>query len=382
MSVGWDEARALAAVLPALGVVHVPLDRAVGLVLAADVVAATDLPPFTHSAMDGWAVAGPTPWSVVGEVRAGDPAPDFLGPGQAVRVSTGAALPAGADAVLRREDGVEADAVVRLRPSAHAPSAGRDVRPAGSECRAGDVVATAGQLVVPALLGLAAAAGADTLAVVRRPTVDLLVIGDELVGGGPASHGRIRDALGPMLLPWLATLGAEVRRHERLPDTAAALRTALDSSTADLVATTGSTAAGPHDHLHKVLVEAGASIVADGVDVRPGHPMLLARLADGRPLVGLPGNPLAAVSGVVTLVVPALRALRGLPPATRRTTVLDTDVPGHPHDVRLVPVRAGHPLRYIGPAMLRGLAHAESLVAVPPGGVAVGTEVEVLDLPA
>ncbi len=110
--------------------------------------------------------------------------------------------------------------------------------------------------------------------------------------------------------------------------------------------------------------------------------MLLAALADGRSLVGLPGNPLAAVSGVVTLVGPALRALRGLPAADRRTTRLDTDVPGHPHDVRLVPVRDGHPLHYIGPAMLRGLAHAEALVVIPPGGASAGSEVEVLDLPA
>ncbi len=382
MSVGWDQARGLAAAIPALAAVTVALDDAVGLVLVCDVVAMTDLPPGTVSAMDGWAFAGAPPWTVVGEVSAGDRAAEALRPGQATRVSTGAQLPAGSDAVLRREHGAELDGVVHLHDGAHLPRAGRDVRTAGSECRAGDVVATAGQLVVPALVGLAAAAGTDTLRVTRRPTVDLLVIGDELVGGGPASFGRIRDALGPMLRPWLASLGAVVGHHHRVADTVPALRDALEASTADLVVTTGSTAAGARDHLHMVLTEAGARIDADGVDVRPGHPMLLAALADGRPLVGLPGNPLAAVSGVVTLVGPALRAMRGLPPADRRTTLLDTDVPGHPHDVRLVPVRDGHPLHYIGPAMLRGLAHAEALVAIPPGGASAGAEVEVLDLPA
>jgi molybdopterin molybdotransferase len=382
VSVGWDEARALAAAIPALAAVNVALDEAVGLVLAADVVAVTDLPPFTVSAMDGWAVSGPPPWSIVGEVRAGGPATTGIRVGQSMRVSTGAGLPVGADAVLRREHGVETDGIVRPQPGAHAPAAGRDVRTAGSECRAGDVVATAGQLVVPALLGLAAASGADTLDVVRRPTVDLLVIGDELVGGGPASHGRIRDALSPMLLPWLAALGADVRTHERIVDTATALRESITASTADLVVTTGSTAAGPRDHLHKVLAETGALTTADGVDVRPGHPMLLARLADGRPLVGLPGNPLAAVSGVVTLVVPAMRAMRGLPPTDRHSLPLDTDIPGHPHDVRLVPVRDGRPLHYIGPAMLRGLAHAQALAVIPPGGASAGDVVEVLDLPA
>ena len=185
-----------------------------------------------------------------------------------------------------------------------------------------------------------------------------------------------------MLLPWLTALSAQVTGHQHLPDTLLALTSAIEGSTADLVVTTGSTAAGPRDHLHKVLDELGATVLADGVDVRPGHPMLLARLADGRTLAGLPGNPLAAVSGVVTLVVPALRAMRGLGPAPRRTTQLETDVPGHPHDVRLVPVRDGQPLHYVGPAMLRGLASADALLVVPPGGASAGMSVEVLDLPA
>jgi molybdopterin molybdotransferase len=319
---------------------------------------------------------------VVGELRAGETSPQALQPGTAVQVSTGAGVPAGAAAVLRSESGVEVDGTLRLRPGAAAPDPGRDVRAAGSECRAGDVVAAAGLVVVPSLVGLAASAGAGRLTVVRRPTVDLFVTGDELTRGETATRARVRDALSPMLLPWFARLEAQVLEHRHLPDTVTALATALETSTADLVVTTGSTAAGPRDHLRKVLDELGATVLADGVDVRPGHPMLLARLADGRTLTGLPGNPLAAVSAVVTLVAPALRALRGLPPVPRRTTVLDSDVPGHPHDVRLVPVREGRPLHYIGPAMLRGLASADALVVVPAGGAPAGTTVEVLDLPA
>ena len=332
--------------------------------------------------MDGWAVAGTPPWAVVGELRAGETTTRTLEPGTAVQVSTGAGVPAGTEAVLRSEDGVDVDGTLEPRPHATAPAPGRDVRAAGSECRAGDMVAAAGLVVVPALVGLAASAGADRLTVVRRPTVDLFVTGDELTRGETASQARVRDALSPMLLPWLAGMSARVATHRHLPDTVTALAVAIEGSAADLVVTTGSTAAGPRDHLHKVLDELGATVLADGVDVRPGHPMLLARLADGRALTGLPGNPLAAVSAVVTLVAPALRALRGLPPAARRTTVLDTDVPGHPHDVRLVPVRQGRPLHYIGPAMLRGLASADALVVVPPGGAPAGSSVEVLDLPA
>ncbi len=381
MTVSWERARELAGAAEPNTAVTSELTAALGLVLAEDLRAAVDLPPYAVSAMDGWAVAGPAPWRLVGELRAGETTDAPLVAGTAVQVSTGAGVPAGTDAVLRSEHGVARDGVVHLREGATAPEPGRDVRPAASECRTGDVVAARGLLVVPAVVGLAAASGADQLAVVRRPTVDLLLTGDEL-RGETASMARTRDALSPMLLPWFAMLGAQVGTHRLLPDTAAALRDAIGGADADLVVTTGSTAAGPRDHLHKVLDELGATVLADGVDVRPGHPMLLARLADGRLMTGLPGNPLAAVSAVVTLVVPALRAMRGLPPATPRTTELGTDVPGHPHDVRLVPARDGRPLHYVGPAMLRGLASADALLVVPPGGASAGSFVEVLDLPA
>ena len=145
--------------------------------------------------------------------------------------------------------------------------------------------------------------------------------------------------------------------------------------------TTGSTAGGPRDHLHAVLASAGARLIIDSVRVRPGHPMLMAELADGRRLVGLPGNPLAAVSGLLTLVAPAVHALAGRAPAPARTTVLAAAVKGHPRDVRLVPVSAGTALHYVGPAMLRGLAAADALAVVPPGGAAAGDTIEVLALP-
>lgn len=132
--------------------------------------------------------------------------------------------------------------------------------------------------MTPAVLGLAAAAGYDTLVVVPRPRVDVLVLGDELLTGGLPHDGLIRDALGPMIGPWLRALGAEVSAPQRLGDDAAALRHALTTSDADLVITTGGTAAGPVDHVHPVLAEIGAELLVDGVAVRPGHPMLLARL--------------------------------------------------------------------------------------------------------
>jgi molybdopterin molybdotransferase len=191
----------------------------------------------------------------------------------------------------------------------------------------------------------------------------------------------VRDALGPMVPAWLGWIGAATGPVQRVPDDAGALASALEAPGADLVVTTGSSARGPRDHLRAVLATRGATLVCDGVAVRPGHPMVLARLADGRPLVGLPGNPLAAISGLVTLAAPLLQSMLGLPPAEPGTAALSDAVAGHPVDVRLVPVANGRPLHYVGPAMLRGLAHADGLAVVPPGGADRGQLVEVLRLP-
>ncbi|WSQ75288.1 molybdopterin molybdotransferase MoeA [Streptomyces xinghaiensis] len=304
----------------------------------------------------------------------------------------------------------------------HTVVPGQDIRPRGQECRSGDRLLAAGTAVTPAVLGLAAAAGYDELRTVRRPRVEVLVLGDELLHSGLPRDGRIRDALGPMLGPWLETLGAEVTGTYRLGDDAEVLHTAVTASAADLIVTTGGTAAGPVDHVHPVLRRAGAEVLVDGVAVRPGHPMLLARLAPGRHLVGLPGNPLAAVSGLLTLVEPLLRALTGRAPRAAAYVPLAEGAPGHPRDTRLVPVvrrtgdpaaspsgRSGHPggrapgsrgtgarssgntgagtghravpLRFNGPAMLRGIAAADGLAVVPPGGAEDGSMAEILELP-
>lgn len=217
------------------------------------------------------------------------------------------------------------------------------------------------------------------------------MLGDELLTEGLPHDGLIRDALSPMLGPWLTRLGAEVVATRRLgddPDGAEALLAAVTGSTADLIVTTGGTASGPVDHVHPVLERAGAELLVDGVAVRPGHPMLLARLGDrtdGRHVVGLPGNPLAAVSGLLTLAEPLLRALAGRRQRPRYTVSVEGDVHGHPYDTRLVPVlltdEHAVPLHYNGPAMLRGVAAADALAVVPPHGVRSGQDVEVLDLP-
>ncbi|WP_444544987.1 molybdopterin molybdotransferase MoeA [Streptomyces cinnamoneus] len=352
-------------------------------------MALTDLPAFDTSAMDGWAVAGPGPWRLPhGEEHAGILAgcPDVLPlrDGEAVRIATGARVPPGATAVLRSEHGT-----VRPQGELYASrhlTQGQDIRPRGQECRRGDELLPAGTLVTPAVLGLVSAAGYDRLRVVPRPRVEVLVLGDELLREGLPHDGRIRDALGPLLGPWLQALGAEPVGVRRLGDDAAALRAALEASDADVVLTTGGTAGGPVDHVHPTLHGLGAELLVDGVAVRPGHPMLLARLAPGRYLVGLPGNPLAAVAGLLTLAEPLLRTLSGRPAAERWGARLTEAAPGHATDTRLVPVayEGGgrvRPLRFHGPAMLRGIASADALAVVPPGGVDHGGRAELLGLP-
>ncbi|RCG14268.1 molybdopterin molybdenumtransferase MoeA [Streptomyces diacarni] len=403
------------------------LNRALGHTLAAPVRALTDLPPFDTSAMDGWAVSGPGPWELArtddGEERPGILAGDRFDPprladGEAVRIATGARVPAGTSAVLRWE-AAERTGAARLR-TATPPQPGADIRPRGQECRTGDALLGAGSPVTPAVLGLAAAAGYDELEVVARPRAEVLVLGDELLHRGLPHDGRIRDALGPMVEPWLTALGADVTATRLLGDDAEALYEAVSGTTADVLVTTGGTAAGPVDHLQPTLRRVGARLLVHGVRVRPGHPMLLAVLdpddpddgagatpgartragaagaetgarAGARPryLVGLPGNPLAALSGLVTLAGPLLRALAGRAEPKPRTATLGAEVPGHPRDTRLVPVRREgsgvrsrvRPLRYAGPAMLRGVASCDALAVVPPGGAAPGEDVTVLELP-
>ncbi|MFE0508993.1 molybdopterin molybdotransferase MoeA [Streptomyces sp. NPDC058964] len=384
----WPRAREIAARAARSGArrarVSVPLGDALGLVLATPLDALTDLPSFDTSAMDGWAVAGPGPWAVRAEgVLAGHAQPEPLTDGEAVRIATGARIPPDTTAVLRSEHG-RTDDKGRLHPTREVGH-GQDIRPRGQECRTGDQLLPVGTLVTPAVLGLAAAAGYDSVTTVPRPRAEVLVLGDELLTEGLPREGLIRDALGPMLPSWLRALGAEVTGVRRLGDDAKTLHKAVTSSDADLVITTGGTAAGPVDHIHPTLRRIGAELLVDGVKVRPGHPMLLARTKENQHLVGLPGNPLAAVSGLLTLAEPLLRTLAAHPAPEPYALPLLEAVHGHPYDTRLIPVvlrdDGAAPLHYNGPAMLRGIAAADALAVVPPGGARQGQETELLDLP-
>lgn len=389
----WPDAvrAAFGVVQQPLPVRWVPVSEAADSVLGQDLRALTDLPAFPTSAMDGYAVAGgPGPWTLAGEVLAGSRSGP-LSEGRAVRITTGAELPAGATAVLRWEDAVADGETVRSA-AGDLLLPGRDVRSPGGEALRGDVLLAAGARLGPTALGLAAAAGHDTLPVRPRPRTRALVLGDELLDCGPARDGCVRDALTPALPGWLAGLGyALLSSPQRVPDRlgalVAAIRRAVDDH-ADVVVTTGGTAASQADHVHAALAELGARLLVDGVAVRPGHPQLLAVLPGSRPVyvLGLPGNPFAAVSGLVTLGRPLVAALRGEPaPGAVGRARLRSRVGGVDRDHRLVPVTLSdgeaEAARHRGASMLRGLVGADALAVVAPGSGAVGDIVELLPLP-
>ncbi|MFY1697101.1 molybdopterin molybdotransferase MoeA [Solwaraspora sp. WMMA2101] len=394
--VDWAHARAL---VHAAGrtarrpPVQVPLPQADGHTLAAPLVTLTDLPAFRTSSVDGWAVRGAGPWRVVGRILAGG-VPSALGDdGVAVQIATGAMVPADATSVLRVEESTVDEAGLvhgdpRPQPEWRSP---------GEEATAGEELLPAGTPVDPAVIGLAASCGYDTLPVHRPVRAALLVFGDELLTGGPPGAGRVRDALGPSVPGWLRRYGCELPADAvvgPVADTLDAhvdgLRTAL--ADADLVCTTGGTMHGPVDHLHPALAQLGAGYVVNTVAVRPGFPMLLARVSgcDGRDrfVAGLPGNPQSAVIALVSLVAPLLAGMHGraLPALPRHR--LGAAVPGrgdftHLALVRLDPVTGtAYPVPHVGSAMLRGLATAAGFAVIPPGGAgAAGDEVSVVPLP-
>jgi molybdopterin molybdotransferase len=363
------------------------LTDAVGRVLADDLCALGDLPAADNSAMDGWAVAGPPPWRVVAGLPAGRLHHGLLRTGECVRIATGAAVPDGTTSVLPVEASLRDRTWIRPveRPAEAPPRT--HIRIGGEEARRGDVLMPTGTPVTPPVIGLAAATGNDTLVVVPHAVVDVFVLGDELLDSGVARRGRTRDALGPQLPGWLGALGAPARSVRRLPDNLDVLSAEIAASDATVVVTTGGTSVGEADHLHAALARAGGHAIVDGVAVKPGHPMLLASLPHDRWLVGLPGNPLAACSALLTLVEPLLAALHGRPSPPPGTVRLDVDCPGRPGDGhRLIPVRrspagTGELQPSCGSAMLRGLAGASGLAVVGPHGAAAGDEVAYLGLP-
>jgi molybdopterin molybdotransferase len=297
----------------------VPLDDALGRVLAADAVAPEDVPGFDNSAMDGYAVraadtahagpGSPAALALTAEARAGAPAERPLEPGEAFRISTGGALPEGADAVIRLEEATIADGRVEFE-LAVAP--GRDVRRAGGDIRAGETVLRAGRQLGPAELGVLASLGVAAPSCSRRPRLGLVCTGDELLAPDePMRPGGVRNS-NAYTIPALARrAGAEVVSVERCPDEPGATRAALARALeAEVAVVCGGVSVGEHDHVKDALADLGAEEAFWGVALRPGRPTWFG-VRDGALAFGLPGNPVSAFVTFVLFVRPAIRALTG-----------------------------------------------------------------------
>lgn len=394
----WAEARQLAyhcaGPLPPLNLR--PAD-AIGRTLTANITASQDLPHYASSAMDGWAINGNGPWVMT---TAGLP----LSPGEASVIATGGLIPAGASAVLRKESGVVVDGAGGARQLTLKPDAklgetlpGRHIRPAGEEASAGEVLIPAGTLLNPAHIALAAVAGSDELQVQRKPSVAVVLTGSEVVTSGEPAPGQVRDAFGPQLDTVISQLGGEPRGQIRIGDSydewLAALAGGQSGPLAggqagplpDVTITTGGTGKSGTDHFRDAIAALGGRLLLDGIAMRPGHPAVMAELPDGRFVIGLPGNPLAAMMALMTLGEPLLAALGNRPLQSAVLMTSGADIDPDPGRTRLVPCTLVHdlvfPASHTGPGMMRGLAWADGYMAVPPAGAAAGTPVQVLPLP-
>ncbi len=310
------QARLLALRAP-LEPVAVPLVAAAGRWLASDMQARLTHPPADVSAMDGWAIRFadlPGPFREAGEAAAGGAFARELGPGEAVRIFTGAPVPKGADTIVVQEEMALADGCLVL--SGAGPDApGRHVRRRGQDVAAGAPLARAGARIAPPLLGLLAAAGHAAIPVRRRPRVALLATGSELVPPGvvPAA-GQIVSSNGVMLAALAQTAGAEVRDCGIVPDdpaaTSAAIRAA--ASGADVLVTIGGASVGVHDLVRPALLAQGGRIDFWRIALRPGKPLLAGQLGEAL-VLGLPGNPVSAFVCALLFLLPLLRHLGGDP---------------------------------------------------------------------
>jgi molybdopterin molybdotransferase len=394
----WESYAAALRVGPR-GAETVPIADALGRVLADDVRASVDLPPFERSAVDGWAVlavdtVGASPDRPIrlrasGEVRMGASADAVVSGGSAVRIPTGGMLPAGADAIVMQEY-VEAGVgqIAVMRPAAR----GDHVVARGADVRAGDLVLSRGRRLRPADLGILAGQGWEAIRVALRPRVAVLSTGDEVVRPGEqVEPGRVRDMNGVAIAATVTQCGGiptmlGIVRDER-GEVDAALRRGLADH--EMLLVTGGSSVGERDVVADAIGALGApGIIVHGIAVRPGKPTVLA-IAGTTPVIGLPGNPVSALVIFDLFARPVIEQLLGMDPQSRISQVaharLAQPLPGagQREDHRRVTLeRRADGLWAVplpaGSQILSSLTRAGGIVVVPAGAVfAEGQEVEV-----
>ena len=301
----------------------VAVDAAHGRVLAAPLAALLTQPPFPASAMDGYAVRAadvarlPATLTVIGTVAAGHPYSGRIGPGEAVRIFTGAPIPDGADALVIQENAVQDGDTVVVREGA---VEAEHIRPTAMDFCAGDTLLAAGRRLGPRELSLAAAMGHGALAVRRRPRVAILATGDELVPPGVRPGAGQIVASNQLCIAGIAqAAGAEVRQlgiaRDTREDLARHIAQAADvANGADVLVTIGGASVGEHDLVAPVLAERGLALAFWKINMRPGKPLMFGRLGALR-VLGLPGNPASATVGARLFLLPLIWALLGRPVA-------------------------------------------------------------------
>ncbi|KKB09564.1 gephyrin-like molybdotransferase Glp [Devosia chinhatensis] len=392
-----DALRAILAHVPEIVAEEVPLSSAEGRVLAQPLLARHDQPPFDASAMDGYAmraadVAEGARLRIVGMSQAGAAFAGSIAPGEAVRIFTGAPVPAGADTVIMQEQAVREGDFVRFTAPARL---GHSIRPRGNDFTNGQSLIDIGTRLTPMRIAVAAAANAATLAVSRRPRIGLLATGDELVlPGTPLGQDQIVASnsfgLGAMLAPYAEAM----TDHGIVEDQANALRDRLEHAFAaapDILITTGGASVGEHDLVQDALKDMGVTLDFWRINMRPGKPLMFG--TRGKTLVfGLPGNPVSAMVTALVFIKPTLRAWLGLDEPEHWRLPLAADTP--PNAARRHFMRASLVHLPEGPHLLpiaqtdsghtSSLAGADMLIVQPENdpGQRAGTLVEALPIDA
>lgn len=374
---------------------EIPVTSAFQRVLADNVTAQGDTPPFPCSAMDGYAIrdgAAGRNLSVIGESRAGTPFTGSLGDGEAVRISTGAAIPTDATAVIRQEDVETHDG--RIETLVETPDS-HHVRFPGEDMRDGTVVLPAGTVLGGPELGTAVAAGAATVTVSRQPRVAILATGDELrEPGEPLGPGEIHNSNGPMLAALSTRSGAIAETPQHLPDSREATQQGLGAALdrADVVIVSGGVSVGPHDHVKPALATLGVEQIFWSVALQPGKPTWFGA-RDGTLVFGLPGNPVSAAVTFSLFARPALAALQGatLTAAPPSEAVLGEPVARNPAREQAIRVRleqrdgtiVATPNGPQGSHIVTSLIGANALAMIPAGEGRLdpGTRVSLEPLP-
>jgi molybdopterin molybdotransferase len=309
-----DAQRRLMAIAPTLPIEHRATADCLGFYLASPISAQRTQPAAAVSAMDGYAMRSadlPGPWTVTGESAAGHPFEGAVGSREAVRISTGAVVPDGADMVLIQEDAARDGAALRLTGTPPVPPQ-RHIRPAGMDFIGGTPLMDAGTRIGPAQIALALTAGLSHLAV-RRP-LNLVVIdsGDELAGQGqPLAAHQLPASNSAMLAAMAAQYPIEIKRVGPLPDTLEVLKAAFEAAhEADIIVTSGGASVGDHDLVRPALAAIGADLAFWRVAIKPGKPLLVARRG-AQVILGLPGNPAAAFVTGYLFLLPLIRAALG-----------------------------------------------------------------------